>query len=166
MESFFSHSCRQTAQWDRNVLGLGVCARQPVEGAIVLVERLQDGLDGVDHRPVEFDLLADVPSQNTGCGSLQGLDESVDDARRPRIHRADGGDLGFGGVASAKDGHQVRQRDAAHPPCRVTRPHTFADFADYFGNLLGLEAGGSVIVCQVSSRSSSPSPWNRGRLSG
>ena len=87
--------------------------RQPDERAVVLVERFQQGVDGGDGGAVEFYLLPDVPIQKPRSRPLDGLEQRVEGARRPRVYRADGRHLGFGRVAGVEDRQQIGQGNVA-----------------------------------------------------
>ena len=69
------------------------------ERSVLFLQRFEGGLDSVDCTSIELDLFANVPVENAGQEPFPALDEIVLEAGWTRVHRPDGGDLGFGGVA-------------------------------------------------------------------
>jgi len=129
-----------------------VQARQLRQRPIRFVQRLQSGVDALDGRAVELDLLANVPVQRARHQALHRLDQPVGEPWRARIHRADGGHLGLGGITGVDQGKQVGQgySGRARGAFGVPRANAFADPADRLRQLFRLQIGAVVSAGHVS----------------
>lgn len=114
-----------------------------LEGAVGFFERFEGRLGRVEGAAVELDLFADVPIEDAGDEPFPGLDERVFEARWTGVDGADGGDLGFGGVAGVEEGEQVGESDgkAAAFALGMAGGDALTDFADgLFERVLSVHA--------------------------
>lgn len=117
------------------------------ESPVVLVQRLQEGVEGGHDGAVELNLLADVPIQGAGEEALDKLDGAVDKTGRAGIDRADCSDLAFRSIACMEQRHQVGEGNldgARDVGIEMARAHAVPNLADEGRDLFGLRACGVI----------------------